>query len=297
MLIFSGGSNKPLAQKVASDLGLTLGNLEIVTFPDNENRIRVVDNVVGEDVVIVQSTGITPNLFYMELFIIIDSMKRSGARSITLAIPYLGYQRQDHIFRDGEAVSLEVIIRILESLGVTRVISFDFHSVRIPDLFHVPVTHLSALPIFAEHINNSDKNDLVLVSPDMGGIARIKELSALTGDLPFVSIVKDRDLNTGNIESNTINGEVRKRAIIVDDVVSTGQTLIAAAELLRKNGVEEISVMATHAIFAKTASEDLENSPIDKIFVTDTINLPEKRTFGKLEVLSVSHLLSKAITE
>lgn len=297
MLIFSGGSNKKLAEKVAADLGLSLGGLEIVTFPDNENRVQVTENVVDEDVVVIQSTGITPNLFYMELFFILDSLKRSGARSITLAIPYLGYQRQDHIFRDGEAVSLEVIIKLLENLGVTKVISFDFHSVRIPELFHVPVTHLSALPVFAEHINNSDKNDLVLVSPDMGGIARIKELSELTDGLPFVSIVKDRDLNTGDIESNELNGDVKKRAIIVDDVVSTGKTLIAAADLLSKNGAREISVMATHAIFAKTASEDLENSIIDKIFVTDTINLPEKRTFGKLEILSISHLLSKAISE
>lgn len=295
MLIFSGGSNEKLAEEVATDLGLSLGKLEIVTFADNENRVRVIDNVVDQDVVVVQSTGITPNLYYMELFFILDSLKRSGARSITLVIPYLGYQRQDHIFRDGEAVSLEVIIRLLESLGVTRVISFDFHSIRIPELFKVPVVHLSALEIFAEQINKENKDDLVLVSPDMGGIARVSKLSELTGGVPFISIVKDRDLDTGNIESNEINGEVKKKAIIVDDVVSTGGTLIAAADLLAKNGAEEVSVMATHAIFAKTAPADLENSSISKITVTNTIQLPPKRKFDKLEILSVSGLIAKEL--
>lgn len=295
MLIFSGGSNKELAAKIAADLGLSLGQLEIITFPDNENRVRVIDRVVDEDVVVIQSTGITPNLYYMELFFILDSLKRSGARTITLVIPYLGYQRQDHIFREGEAVSLEVIIRILEELGVTKVISFDFHSVKIPELFKVPVTDLSALPVFADKINEMNKEDLVLVSPDMGGIARIKKLSELTGNLPFVSIVKNRDLDTGDIESAEINGEVKKRAIIVDDVASTGKTLIAAANLLKEHGVEEVDVMVTHAIFAKNASTEIQESIINKVIVTDSISLPPKRKFEKLEVLSVSSLIAETL--
>lgn len=295
MLIFSGGSNKELAAKIAADLGLSLGQLEIITFPDNENRVRVIDRVVDEDVVVIQSTGITPNLYYMELFFILDSLKRSGARTITLVIPYLGYQRQDHIFREGEAVSLEVIIRILEELGVTKVISFDFHSVKIPELFKVPVTDLSALPVFADKINEMNKEDLVLVSPDMGGIARIKKLSELTGNLPFVSIVKNRDLDTGDIESAEINGEVKKRAIIVDDVASTGKTLIAAANLLKEHGVEEVDVMVTHAIFAKNASTEIQKSIINNVIVTDSISLPPKRKFEKLEVLSVSSLIAETL--
>lgn len=292
MLIFSGGSNKPLAEKVAKNLDLDLGELEVITFPDNENRVRVIDQVLDQDVVLVQSTGVTPNLFYMELFFILDSLKRSGAKSITLVIPYLGYQRQDHIFREGEAVSLNVIIKLLEELGVGRVISFDFHSVKIPVMFHVPVVHLSALGAFADIINEKGKDDLVLVSPDMGGIARIKKLSEITDGIPYVSIVKDRDLNTGDIQSATINGEVKKRAVIVDDVISTGKTLTAAAKLLKENGAEEITVMATHAIMAKSAATDLQNSEIEKVIVTDTIQLPEQRIFPKLEVISIADLIS-----
>lgn len=295
MIIFSGGSNKSLAEKVASKLNQNLGNLEIVTFPDNENRVRVIDKVLDQDVVVVQSTGVYPNLYYMELFLILDSLKRSGAKSITLVIPYLGYQRQDHIFRSGEAVSLEVIIRLLEELGVTKVISFDLHSVKIPEFFSVPIIHLSALKVFAEHINKMDKEDLVLVSPDMGGIARIKKLSELTGGLPFVSVVKDRDLDTGEIQSAVINGEVRKRAIILDDVISTGKTLVAASNLLKKNGVKEVDVMATHAIMAKDAPNELENSEIGKIIITDAISLPEKRKISKIEVVTISDMIAESL--
>ena len=179
MLIFSGNSNLPLAKKVANSLGLGLGDLEIHTFPDNENRVRVIDGVLGEDVVLIQSTGILPNLYYIELFLIIDSLKRSGAKSIALVIPYLGYQRQDHIFREGEAVSLEVIIKILEELGVSSVISFDLHSIKIPQLFHVPVTHLSALPIFAERIKALSARGPAFSVPPASARSRNTDLRAV----------------------------------------------------------------------------------------------------------------------
>ena len=295
MLIFSGNSNIPLAKKIASELNLELGQLEIITFPDNENRVRVVDRVLDQDVVVVQSTGVSPNLYYMELFFILDSLKRSGARSVTLVVPYLGYQRQDHIFRDGEAVSLYVIIKIIESLGVNRIISLDFHSIKIPQLFKIQVTHLSGLGSFAEKIKGIDKENLCLVSPDMGGIARVEKLSDLCGGIPTTSIVKNRDLDTGDIESVTVNGDVKKKAVIVDDVISTGKTLIAAAKLLEEKGVAEIWVMATHGIFANTASADLQNSNIKKVIITDTINIPDKRKFKKLEIVSIADLIAEEI--
>jgi len=295
MLIFSGNSNLPLTKKIAESLGLEIGNLEITTFADNENRVRVKDRVVGEDCVVVQSTGVSPNLYYIELFLILDSLKRSGAKSITLVIPYLGYQRQDHIFRDGEAVSLEVIIKIIESLGVSKIISFDFHSIKIPELFQIPVTHLSAIPLFAGEIKKMNLDDAVLVSPDMGGIARAQKLSELCGNMPFISIVKNRDLNTGRIESATINGRVGKQAIIVDDVISTGETLVAAGDILAKNGCEKIFAMATHGIFAGKASEKLQNSNIEKVIVTDAINIPKNRVFEKLELISLAELIAKEL--
>lgn len=296
MLIFSGSSNTSLAKKIAMELGKNLSKLEIVTFPDKENRVRVIDKVLDQDVVVVQSTGVSPNRYYIELFFILDSLKRSGAKSITLVIPYLGYQRQDHIFRDGEAVSIEVIIKIIEGLGVNSVISFDLHSIKIPEFFSVPITQLSALPVFAKEVEKMKTNDLVLVSPDMGGIRRIKLLAEiLDNKVPCISIEKNRDLNTGEVESTKINGEVKKTAVIVDDVISTGKTLISAADLLKKKGVEEIYVMATHGIFAGDAPQDLENSIIKKVIVSDTIEVRSNRKFNKLKVISISPLISKTL--
>jgi len=173
------------------------------------------------------------------------------------------------------------------------------HSLRIEEFFkakRIKLYHLSALRVFAKEIERMEGNDLVLVSPDMGGIRRIQLLSELLGNkIPCISIDKDRNLNTGEVTSTKINGEVKKRAIIVDDVISTGKTLISAAELLKKNGVEEIYVMATHGIFAGDAPEDLENSIIKKVIVSDTIEIRNNRRFNKLQMVSVSPLITKTL--
>ena len=357
MKVFSGSSNKPLAEKVARQLNTSLSPLEIFIFPDGERRIRVIDSVVGQDTVVIQSASSMPDVYYMELFFVVDALKRSGAKSVTAVVPYLGYQRQDHVFRDGEAVSLEVIIKTLESVGMNKLITFDLHSIKIPELFKIPITHLSALPIFAEKIKqitnharlphaendahnahfksqfnprslsesrqlndfNSDKGgrsafssfsdgqsshvlpDTILVSPDMGGIRRIKILSEMLSDMPFISIVKDRDLVTGNISSNKIDTnspdfkkEV-KRAIIVDDMISTGRTIDVAADLLVKHGIEENFVFATHPVFSNDYKDILPNSKKTKVFVTDTIDVPEDKHFNKLEVLSVSKMIAEGL--
>src|SRR3989338_3741348 len=211
MKVFSGSSNKPLAEKVARQLNTSLSPLEIFIFPYGERRIRVIDSVVGQDTVVIQSASSMPDVYYMELFFVVDALKRSGAKSVTAVVPYLGYQRQDHVFRDGEAVSLEVIIKTLESVGMNKLITFDLHSIKIPELFKIPIVHLSALSLFAEKIKEIARgpvipprrdtsatprlsNDTILVSPDMGGIRRIKILSEMLSNMPFISIVKDRDL-------------------------------------------------------------------------------------------------------
>ena len=300
-----------MAEKVARQLNTSLSPLEIFIFPDGERRIRVIDSVVGQDTVVIQSASSMPDVYYMELFFVVDALKRSGAKSVTAVVPYLGYQRQDHVFRDGEAVSLEVIIKTLESVGMNKLITFDLHSIKIPELFKIPITHLSALPIFAEKIKQIAKHarlphalqDTILVSPDMGGIRRIKILSEMLSSMPFISIVKDRDLVTGNISSNKIDTnspdfkkEV-KRAIIVDDMISTGRTIDAAADLLVKHGIEENFVFATHPVFSNAYKSILQNSKVSKVFVTDTIDVPEDKRFGKLEVLSVSKMIAEELRE
>jgi ribose-phosphate pyrophosphokinase len=255
--------------------------------------------VDGKDCVIIQSASIPPDENYMELFIMIDALKRSGANSIKVMIPYLGYQRQDHIFRDGEAVSLEVIAEILTRVGMTELYSFDFHSPKIPDIFSVPVHQLSALPIFAEKIKQDFKlSEIVLVSPDMGGIRRVKEVSEMLGNMPLATIEKNRNLASGEINDAGLTGEVRgKTAVIIDDMISTGQTMVEAAELLLENGAVKVFVFATHAVFAKDAGKLLQHSNIERVIVSDTIDVPAFNQFPKLEVISIAEVAAKSLKE
>lgn len=315
--IFSGSSSKSLAEKVCKILDISLSPLEIHVFPDLERRVRVVGNVVNEDVVVIQSTATPADQNYMELFFIIDALKRSGAKSVTAAVPYLGYQRQDHVFRDGEAVSLDVVIKMIESLGASKVITFDLHSIKIPQLFNIPVAHLSALPLFALEIKkmvnlpagrvggqspalSEAEGSIVncsLVSPDMGGIRRIKIISEMLGSMPYATIVKNRDLSSGEVTIEKIDGQVFKRAVIIDDMISSGKTVIAAAARLRDKGAEEIIVMATHAILSDNAAGDLQSSILSKVIVTDSVDVPKDKQFPKLEVVSVADIIAKEIKQ
>src|SRR5258706_5902292 len=319
MKIFSGSSSQALAKQVALGLNQELSPIEVHVFPDGERRIRVDERVVDEHAVVIQSANTPVDTNYMELFFLVDALKRSGAEKVTVVVPYFGYQRQDHVFREGEAVSLEVIIEILEKVGVDRLVSFDMHSVKIPDLFHVPVSHLSALPLFASQINrimnkesgikqegkhNSSfiipNSDYVLVSPDMGGIARIKKLSELLDDMPYAAIEKDRDLESGAISSTSFGeGSVKgkKVAFMVDDMISSGKTIVAASDVLEKSGISEIYVFATHAVFSEDAHIALQNSKVKKVFVTDSVYVAPEKGFKKLEIISVAEAIGQELQQ
>ncbi len=298
MKLFSGSSNIPLAEKIAHHLNIPVSPVEIFVFPDGERRVRFEESVVDEDVIVVQTTATPVDQNYMELFFLLDSAKRSGAKSLTLVMPYFGYQRQDHIFRDGEAVSLQVVIKLLESLSVDRLLAVDLHTIRIPELFSIPVMHVSALELFA-HVIKQQKwlQDTVLVSPDMGGINRIQKIADMLEKMPWVSLEKNRDLTTGKIEINTINGEVKRRALMVDDMISSGNTIVKGAKLLKENGVEEIYVFVTHPIFSHEAPQLLQDSVVDKVFVTDTVDVPHNKRFPKLQILSVGEMIAKELRQ
>lgn len=295
MKIFSGTSNKPLAQKIAKNLGIALSSLEVFIFPDGEKRVRLLDKVAGENCLVVQSASPDPDGNYMELFFIVDALRRSGAKSVTAVIPYLGYQRQDHVFREGEAVSLEVIATLLKWGGVDEIIAFDLHSIKIPEIFKIKLNHLSALSLFAQEIKKMGSNT-VLVSPDAGGIRRIKILSGMLNNMPFAVIEKDRDLATGKVTMGRISGDVKENAIIVDDMISTGSTIVAAANLLKNKGAKEIFVFATHAVFSDEAPKILGKSSLRRVFVTDTINIPKNKQFGKLKILSVAEMIAASLS-
>ena len=301
MKVFSGSANKQLTEAVVKELNQPLSLIDVHVFPDGERRIRVHDTVVGKKTVVIQPASTPVDTNYMELFFIVDALKRSGAEFVTAVVPYFGYQRQDHVFRDGEAVSLEVVVKILESIGVDRLVSFDMHTPKIPDLFHIPVSHLSALGIFAKKIIQQKWNtsDTILVSPDMGGIARIKKLSSLLGNMPFAAIEKNRDLATGavsieDLQEGNITG--KKRAILVDDMISSGNTIVLGASFLHLQGIEEVIVMATHPVFSVDAPTKLQNAQVEKVFVTDTVAIAPEKQFPKLEILSVAGEIAKELT-
>lgn len=303
MKLFSGSSNKPLAEKIAQHLNSPQFSLDVHIFPDGEQRLRVPQDVLDEDTILVQSAGVPTDQNYMQLFFGIDALKRSGAKSVTAVIPYLGYQRQDHVFREGEARSLEVIGSILKTVGVDKVIAGDLHSVKTPEIFKIPFVEVSALPLFAQKIRQLQTDyglettvdqDCVLVSPDMGGVRRIKKMSELLGGMPFVTIEKNRDLETGSITAGKVSGEVKKRAFIVDDMISSGKTIVQAANVLKEKGVEDVYVFATHPVFSENASHILQKSPVEKVFVTDTIDIPKEKQFEKLEIISIAQLIAES---
>ncbi len=297
MKLFAGSSTKKLGESVAKIVGLPLSQIEHHIFPDGEQRIMLKEPVVGEDVVIIQSTGMPTDKHYIELFLLLDAAKRNGAKSVTAVVPYLGYSRQDHIFRDGEARSLEVMINLIEISGATMMIGFDYHSIKIPELFKIPVTQLSALPLFASEIKKHGwiDNDTVLVSPDMGGLRRLGILSEMLSGMGQTSIEKNRDLKTGNIDASGIHGEVKRRCLIIDDMISSGWTIVQAAEMLSRQGAEEIYVFATHPVFSENAPKIMRESSVKKVFVTDTIAVLDGKRFSKLEMLSVAEMIAAAL--
>lgn len=304
MKFFSGSSNKPLAEKIAKACDSSVSPIEIFVFPDGEKRIQIQENVVDEQCVVVQSTSTPVAENYMELFFIIDGLKRSGASEVTVVMPYLGYQRQDHVFRDGEAVSLDVVITMLESLKVDRIIVLDLHSIKIPELFSIPVSQVSALPLFAEIIKKQEGHkSAVLASPDMGGLRRIGKMSDLLDGMPWIATVKDRDLATGSIEINTIDGQNKdmdlegKDVFMVDDMISSGKTMAQAAKLLKSKGVSRITAFATHPIFSEEAPTLLEESVIESVYVTDGVFVPKEKEFEKLHILSIADMVAKALRE
>ncbi|MGH7246012.1 MAG: ribose-phosphate diphosphokinase [Candidatus Levyibacteriota bacterium] len=302
MKIFTGNASVQLAKKVAKTMSMRLSPVDMHIFPDGERRIQIRENVVDQDAIVIQSAAPPVDTNYMELFFIVDALKRSGARYVTAVVPYFGYQRQDHVFRDGEAVSLEVVIRMMESVGVDKLISFDLHSPKIPSLFHIPVSHMSAIPIFAEKIKNKGwtKEDTVLVSPDMGGIRRIKLLSQLLNDMPYAAIEKTRDLVTGTVSSEGVeqgNVKGKKRAVLVDDMISSGGTIVMAAEVLKTNNIKEVFVFATHPVFSVDAPSRLQHSVVKKIYVTNTLWVQQEKQFPKLKVLSIAEMIARELQQ
>lgn len=297
--LFAGSSNLPLAEKIAKNLGIKLGKTDIFRFSNQETRVRIIDNVKGKTCFLLQSLSTPVDQNWVETLFFIDGLKRSGASKIVGIIPWLGYQKQDKQFRSGEAISVAVVIKTLEALGMDTMITFDLHSRLIVSYFKNTPIVLSAFPIFLEEIKNKigkNYNDFVMVVPDEGAYWQ-KDFSKKLS-IPYVEVAKKRDLQTSKIpfESLSIKGEVKgKTCLIIDDNVYTGSTLIHNAKLLKRNGAKKVYCFVTHAILSGDSPRQIQNSEIDSLTVTDTIFIPKEKLIKKLKIISIADSLGEAI--
>ncbi|WP_028829421.1 ribose-phosphate diphosphokinase [Proteocatella sphenisci] len=292
--IFSGNSNKELAQKIASQLGVELGDAVVTRFSDGEISVNINESVRGVDAFIIQSTCSPVNRHLMEMLIMIDAFKRASAGRITAVIPYYGYARQDRKAKARDPITAKLVANLLTAAGADRILTMDLHANQIQGYFDIPVDHLLGGRILMEHFEKLKIEDLVIVSPDHGSVARAR-IFAQYLDSPIAIVDKRRPKDNVSEVMNII-GDVRdKNLIILDDMIDTAGTLCNAAEALKKFGAKNIYACCTHPVLSGPAIERLQNSDLTEIIVLDTIPLPEEKRIDKIKVLSTAPLFASAI--
>ncbi|OGH35756.1 MAG: hypothetical protein A2958_01110 [Candidatus Levybacteria bacterium RIFCSPLOWO2_01_FULL_38_13] len=294
--IFAGSSNPILTKLVSQKSKITLGKIDIGRFQDGEIDVWVEDDVNNSNVFILQSNSTPVNDHIVELALIADALRRSGAHKITAVIPYFGYSRKEKQNRRGEPISAKVVADLIISSGINKIICLDLHADAIVGFFSVPVIYLSALSVLANRIKKEKIVNPVVVAPDVGGVKRARNFATFL-NAPLAVIEKHRASQTRDqIEVLSITGElIGDTAIIVDDIISTGGTIIESAQALKKKGVKKIIVCAIHGVFAGSAVKNLNTSPIDKIFVTDSVDVEIKNP--KVERVTISDLIANCLIE
>jgi len=296
--LYSGDSHPQLASDIARHLGVELGEANLREFANGEMHCRFGQSVRGADVFIIQTHGGIPvNDALMQQLIMIDAAKRASAKRITAVCPYYGYSRQDRKAEGREPICAKLVADMLTVAGADRVLSVDLHTGQIQGFFDQPVDHLTALPILIDCCKHAgDPADLVIVSPDAGGVKAAKRLANHLGaDLAFVNKVRPKGVANKVEASNVIGAVAGKRCILLDDMIDTGGTLVAAADLLKSEGATEVWAMATHGVLSDPAIERLKNSVLEKVVITDTLPLPPEKQIDKIEVLSIAKLVADAI--
>lgn len=292
--LFTGNAHPALAESLSHELEIPLGRAIVGQWKNGETRIKLDENVRGSDVFILQPTCEPVNHHIMELLLVIDALKRASASRITAVIPYYGYAKQEKKTSGREPISAKLVANLLTVAGTDRVLAVDLHAPAIEGFFDIPVDHLRATPLLSQAFRNQVDDDVVVVSPDAGGVARAEDFrQRVGGSLAIISKQHPRPDATETLEMvGDVDGKI---AIIVDDMISTGGTLIQAANLLQERGAAAIHVAATHGIFAGDAMEKIQGSAIDQLYVTDTLPLHASAS-SQVEVVSVAPLLAEAIT-
>ena len=293
MKIFAGTSNPPLAKAIAESVGIELGKSLVTSFPDGETFVKIEENVRGEDVFVVQSSSPPTNHNLMEMFIMMDALRRASASRITCVLPFYGYARQDRKDQPRVPITAKLVANLLVAAGANRVLTMDLHAQQIQGFFDIPVDHLYAAPVMYDYLRKKNLKDLVVVSPDVGGLKMAHAYSqVLEGGL---AIVAKRRKSATETEAMAVIGEIRGRNVLmVDDLTETAGTLTSAAALLKKKGAKKILACVSHAILNDIGIERLRKSNIDELITTDTVLRPRIEGVN-ITTLSVASLLGEAI--
>ncbi len=293
MKIFSGNSNLPLAGAIAASIGIELGKCSVGAFPDGETFVKIDENVRGEDVFVVQSSSPPTNHHLMEMFIMMDALRRASASSITAVLPFYGYARQDRKDQPRVPITAKLVANLIVAAGANRVLAVDLHAQQIQGFFDIPVDHLYASPVMFEYLKAKKLDDLVVVSPDVGGLKMAHAYSQVLN--AGLAIVAKRRKSATEVESVAVIGDIRgKNVLMVDDLTETAGTLTNAAALLRKRGAKKIFACVSHANLSELGIERLRKSKIDELITTDTVLRPVIDGV-KITTLSVAGLLGEAI--
>ncbi len=292
--LISGTGNHPVAQEVAKYLDLPLCSVKISQFSDGEIYVKLQESVRGSDVFIIQPTCHPVNYNLMELLVLMDACRRASAHSITAVIPYYGYARQDRITAGREAITAKLVANLLATAGATRVVAVDLHAAQIQGFFDIVTDHLFATPVFVDYINSKKFEDLVIVSPDVGGVARARHF-AKRFNAP-IAIIDKRRPEANKAEVLHVIGDVKDKTVILyDDMVDTAGTITEGARLIMKNGAKRVLAVATHGVLSGPAIERIQNSPLEELIITNTIPLTPEKQIDKIKSLSVAPLLGEAI--
>lgn len=292
--IFTGNANPELAKEICDYLGLPLGEAFVGRFNNGEVQIMIDESVRGKDVFIIQPTSYPVNDNLMELMVMADALKRASARHITAVVPYYGYARQDRKTRGREPITAKLVANLMQTSGITRLVTIDLHAGQIQGFFDVPVDHLYGASILAKYINEKNLEDVIVVSPDLGGVTRARDLADRIG-APIAIIEKKRP-EPGVAKVMNLIGDVKdKNCIIVDDIVDTAGSLVEGAKALKEFGAKSVMAAVTHAVLTDPASERIANSNIKELIVTNTMPLPENCKLDNITQLSVAPLLGEAI--
>ncbi|RLD96567.1 MAG: phosphoribosylpyrophosphate synthetase [Aquificota bacterium] len=292
MKVFSGNANIPLAQEVCDVLGIPMGKAKVTRFSDGEVNVQILESVRGSDVFLIQPTCPPVDENLMELLVMLDALRRASAGRVTAVIPYYGYARQDRKVQPRVPITAKLVADLLTAAGADRVLTVDLHAGQIQGFFNIPVDNLLAMPIFLQYMEDKGVDNLVVVSPDAGGVERARAFAKKL-HLPLAIIDKRRVADNVAEVMHVIGDVEGKRAFILDDMIDTGGTLVKSVEALMEQGAVECIAAATHPVFSGPARDRIESSALQEVVVTNTI--PLKVGFTKVKVLSVAPLMAEAI--